>query len=1159
MLLSSLVYEKAAYDMNSINAGSRCFDGTRENLQREIMRWFQTLERKPSSIFWLNGIAGIGKSTVARTIAAQVDSLHQLGASFFFSRTNGIINPKSLFTTVAIQLTRFSQDIKKEIAGALEKDPDSGERMIHLQLQKLIIDPLLRLRDPPSRLLLVIDALDECVEDGAKEILQSLLSLTPKIPFLKILVTSRPEQHIEMAFMEGGRQAGLVTENLNDSVAQEEIKLYLRHCFDVIHQRWPEFQWTEEELDEIARRAGVFFVYISTVREFIGDPYVGDPRGQLDILLNAKTADDLSDDDGSPYHFLDDLYFHVVQNAMPSSKRKKLLKRYQAVVGTIVTMFDPLPIESLAKLLDLGTNNVKSALTYLPSIISLPNLNEERPLIYHPSFPDFITDPKRCKDLDLVIIPKEHHRRLVIQCLTHMMKQLKRDICDIRDPSKLNSEVENLQERVEVAIPPWVRYAMLHWGSHLEKTPYGDAETKEHLELFCMKSLLHWVEALSVLGQLKIAIPLLVGVHTWAVSIKLQSFISIDFYLPFIVPQISSESSPLVLSLLYDTQRMLQAHSPTISSSALHLYHSVLPFLPAQCKLYEVYENEVVGCVRVVKGREHNWNPCLTTLRGHSGEVFSVAFSPTGKQVGTASWDKTGRIWDPSDGSHVVTLEGHSLSVNSIKFSPNGTYVATGSDDQTARLWNPTDGKHTLTLRGHSKGVTSVAFSPDSGYVATGSDDHTARIWTTDQGDQVVALVGHSGSVTSLDFSPKSEQIATGSRDHTARVWDLADGKHVLTLLGHSDIVWSVTYSPNGMRIATASADETARVWDSLDGKHVLTLQGHSSSVRSVAFSADSECILTGSKDHTSRVWSSVDAKHIMTREGHVYGVSSVTFSPDGQLFATGSYDKTARIWDPTDGKEVVKLESRCTEVMGVAFSPDGKLIATAFGDGTGGIWNVADGHFMLTLESSGITVMQGMAFSPNGQCIGAGIGSKAQVWDSVHGKVILTLYGNSGIISLVAFSPDGKHIATGGDDHSVQLWDSTYGKRVRTFNCSGPVFELHFSQDSAFVLALTLHRWLKFALSPRPSHIKTAVPVKAEIQTPDSPYHVEGHWVLRLTRKDSRVMRRRICKLPSALGMCVNRSNGDNVVIGGENGEVVILDLSGTHNVIQEGSLPLI
>jgi len=164
------------------------------------MAWFNQEDGACPQVFFLNGIAGIGKSTVASTVCSLADESGQLGASHFFSRINGRTNPANVFTSFAFQLSEHNHSMKKEIAEALERDPDAGFQVIKNQLTKLIIEPLSRLTDSPPRLLFVIDALDECPEAGSSELLSHLLSQLTAIPFMKVLITGRPEQHITSTF-----------------------------------------------------------------------------------------------------------------------------------------------------------------------------------------------------------------------------------------------------------------------------------------------------------------------------------------------------------------------------------------------------------------------------------------------------------------------------------------------------------------------------------------------------------------------------------------------------------------------------------------------------------------------------------------------------------------------------------------------------------------------------------------------------------------------------------------------------------------------------------------------------------------------------------------------------------------------------------------------
>ncbi|MGK7874841.1 MAG: AAA-like domain-containing protein, partial [Xenococcaceae cyanobacterium] len=312
-------------------------------------------------------------------------------------------------------------------------------------------------------------------------------------------------------------------------------------------------------------------------------------------------------------------------------------------------------------------------------------------------------------------------------------------------------------------------------------------------------------------------------------------------------------------------------------------------------------------------------------LEGHQGSVNSVAFSPDGEQLATASFDGTARLWDLK-GNLLAELEGHQGKVTSVAFSPDGEQLVTASFDGTARLW---DLKENLLaeLEGHQGKVTSVAFSPDGEQLATASRDRTARLWDL-KGNLLAELEGHQGTVTSVAFSPDGEQLATASGDRTARLWDLK-GNPLAEFKGHQSGVESVAFSPDGEQLATASF-WTARLWD-LKGNLLAELEGHQGWVHSVAFSPDGEQLATASRDLTARLW---DLKGNLLAEfkGHRWFVESVAFSPDGELLATASSDHTARLWD-LKGNLLAEFKGHRWFVESVAFSPDGELLATASSD----------------------------------------------------------------------------------------------------------------------------------------------------------------------------------------------------------------------------------
>jgi WD40 repeat protein len=441
----------------------------------------------------------------------------------------------------------------------------------------------------------------------------------------------------------------------------------------------------------------------------------------------------------------------------------------------------------------------------------------------------------------------------------------------------------------------------------------------------------------------------------------------------------------------------------------------------------------------------------LKALLGHSGPVFSVAFSPDGQKIATGSGDTTVKVWDAASGKELFTLRGHSNRVTSVAFSPDGQKIATGSRDATARVWDVASHKALFPLKGHGAEIESVAFSPDGLKIVTASLDGTARIWDAANGDELFTLTGHGNAIYSVTFSRDSQWVVAGSGDGTAKVWDVANRKELRTLSGHTFPILSVAFSPNGERILTGSGDQTAKVWEAVTGRELFTLKGHSAYVESAAFSADGLRIVTGSDDQTAKVWEAANGKELFTIKGHGAAIESVAFSPDSQWVITGGGDGTAKLWDATGGTESPTLGRHGVAGCGAALSPDGRHVATAGTEiGTVRVWDVASGKELLAFKAHR-DLVRCLAFSSDGQRIATGSDDHAaEVWQAANGHELFPLDGHTVSIRSVAFSPDSQRIVTGSLDQTAKVWDAASGKELLTFKQHHVgIVSVAFSPDS--------------------------------------------------------------------------------------------------------------
>ncbi|KAL9037961.1 MAG: hypothetical protein Q9180_003421 [Flavoplaca navasiana] len=988
----------AAFDSYHRQHETLCIENTRVDLLQQHRDWGAT---HPKPLYWLSGMAGTGKSTIARTLAQHFHSTHTLGGSFFFSRSSGEANNATKFVgTFARHLANVSPQFKRLISKAIASHADVTRQGLRNQWRELILAPLSAYRSSHRPTLnFVIDALDECgSDDEIRLILQLCIEVkTVKEVDLGVFVTSRPEIAIRLGFdaIPDIIYQRLDLRDVPRQVVEQDLAVLLRRKLGRISKQqkisgWPK----DEDIQSLVRLSDCLFIYAATACRYIATSD-WDPKERLSEVLTAGSAT------GGNTAGLDSMYLQVLISSLIHGRSEaemvKLCDRFRQVVGTIVVLFDELSAPELAELLGMSRKAIELSYASLHSVLNIPQDVGSSIRLLHPSFRDFLLDDTRCSDRHLCVNASLKHEELAKYCLKSMSDGLKRNMGHLTTPGSTPEDVDC--QILKTQLPKHLQYACQYWVDHLagistESEVKRELPNEKDILVFFRQDFLHWLEAMSLMAKMSQAVVLIT---------RLEDLLD------------SASDDTTLRSIVEDARRFILNNRGIIEKAPLQTYASALVFSPSKSLVRQHYVDQLPDWLIRSPTVEDRWGNCVQILehdnledgldgieeRSELTAPLIIPFSTDGNYI--ASTLKNGKIilWEAATGAVHSTLDSYLPNIVTIKFLQNGI-MASMYADGSVRLFDQVTGVLFRTLEAP---VEDCQLATDAHW----SERPISPMFILLNGDLLVLL--QNGQVWIWNWRSNSwgerDLIGTPIR----RVYGcLSNGLLVAAICGNDpDSLDLSLLDTNTSQIQTIEAD-----------KIPLTMGP-------VAISS-LDIIAWENVYGALEVVDTNDMSRTELKAYDTYSVSTSTFSPDGSMLLS-SYRSMALLSWNFSTQSMSAVDRTASKIRSIAFSPDSKQLATSMGRLVKLYRFPARDMSSLRDSRAGTPLVISMA--SNGKQIAASLSrlaSMIQIYDTQNGGLTHELSGHSLMGFVVAFSPNNQQLALTSDNSTLLVWDLRTG-----------------------------------------------------------------------------------------------------------------------------------